>query len=367
MNRTSLTLGLLLLIGSTGCASLPKMPLPAIGKRSAETTERMLSMARLMERHGKYEEAGKLYQQVLEKDPKQTLAYHRLGSLAVRRGEHDVALDYFERARKRGKPSAELLNDIGYTQYLKHDLIAAEETLREALRANPSFSSAHNNLGLVLAEQCRDEEAVAEFRKSGSEAQALSNLAYIQTKLGRLAEAEKNYHRALELDPKQKPAAEALIQFHAAREKAHALVAKLEQEAASADGAVTIVEAEPAAPPAHRPAASAAAPQPRSMAAQVASPPERFRHPLAIAGDDEAADDGAELTMAAAVEEASETVAPARFAWAESESPQPPPAPKAWKPARAKTALSDPPAEAEEAEAVEVTPPQKAGLVRFGR
>lgn len=241
MNKFTASLLLLLIVGQPGCASIKSKTFPRLGQRHAEGTERALSMARLMERHGKYDEALKLYQNILEQDPKHQVANHRMGILAVRRGEHDMALDYFETAGKKGKPSAELLSDIGYTRYLMNELDVAEETLRAALRANPQLGSACTNLGLVLAEQGRDDEALVEFRKAGSEARALSNLAFIQTKLGHLAEAEQNYHRALELDPKQRTAAEALVQFQGVRDKADAMVAKVEQKAARKDREITQV------------------------------------------------------------------------------------------------------------------------------
>ncbi len=227
MNK--IPLGLLILVATLpGCASLTKS-LPMATFRKPDT-ERVLSMARLMERHGKVGESASLYEGILKTDPGNPVAHHRLGILAARRGEHDVALDHFQQAARKGEPSAELLNDIGYTHYLKNDLDLAEGNLREAIRLDPQFKAARTNLGLVLAEQERFDEAIAEFRKAVSEASAVANVAYIQTKLGLLAEAEKNYHKVLDLDPTHRPAAEALVQFQSIRNKADALVARMERE-----------------------------------------------------------------------------------------------------------------------------------------
>lgn len=194
--------------------------------RRPESNERVLSLARLMERHGRHDEAEKLYLRVLESDPQDRTACHRLGCLAVRRGEHEQGSEYFQRVAGAGEVSAALLNDMGYVLYLQHELNSAEGKLREALRKEPQFKSARNNLGLVLAEQGKSEEALAEFRLAGDEASAFSNLAFVQTKLGLLNEAEKNYHRALELDPKQRQAAEALVQFAQTSQKLEALAAE---------------------------------------------------------------------------------------------------------------------------------------------
>ena len=213
--------------GLMGCSSL------GTGSRFAwnlgfplKSNDRVFSMARLSERHGGYEEAARLYEGLLEKDPQNGKACHRLGCLAVRRGQHDEGLVYFRRASSCGENSAELFNDMGYVLYLKHDLITSEKTLREALRKNPQLKGARNNLGLVLAEKGDHAEALAEFRAAGGEASAYSNLAYVQTKLGQLTEAEKNYHRALELDPKQRQAAEALVQFSQMGRKIETIVSR---------------------------------------------------------------------------------------------------------------------------------------------
>lgn len=229
MNRTVYKLLICGVVSLCGCATTSPMGFALRPKQDAESVERVLSMARLMERQAKYEEAQKLYQKSLDRDPKNSTAWHRLGCLAVRRGDHKEALVYFARAAQFGTESVELLNDVGYALYLQNELVPAEEKLRQALKQNPQYAEARNNLGLVLAEQRRFDEALAEFRKAGDQAAAHSNLAFVQTKIGALDEAEKNYHRALELNPKQEQAGQALVHFFLARNKAEAAIAKFEQ------------------------------------------------------------------------------------------------------------------------------------------
>ncbi len=229
MNRTVYKLLICGVVSLCGCATTSPMGFALRPKQDAESSERVLSMARLMERQAKYDEAQKLYQKSLDRDPKNPTAWHRLGCLAVRRGDQKEALVYFARAAQFGTESVELMNDIGYALYLQNELVPAEEELRQALKQNPQYAEARNNLGLVLAEQKRFDEALAEFRKAGDEASAHSNLAFVQTKVGALDEAEKNYHRALELNPKQAQAGQALVHFFLARNKAEAVIAKIEK------------------------------------------------------------------------------------------------------------------------------------------
>lgn len=202
---------------------------PAGGKSgptpSADKAEQLFNMARLAERQGQLAEARTMYIALLEKFPEHRDAIHRLGAIAVRSGDTDVALEHLGRAEEIGPPTAELLSDIGYALYLQDRLPLAEQKLRAALSLNPQYVAARNNLGIVLAEQKKFDAALAEFRKAGNEAKAHCNLAYVQTKVGALAEAERNYHKALELDGSCKRAAEALVQFESAREKAKRITA----------------------------------------------------------------------------------------------------------------------------------------------
>lgn len=199
---------------ATGCITTsPKLALRWPGDLKREQVDRSLSVARLHERQGKYDEAINVYKQVLDNDPKNATAYHRLGAIAVKEGRLAEGRESFEQAAALGRPSAELLNDMGYLAYLQQDLPTAEAKMREALRADSRYKNAHNNLGLVLAEMGKFDEALAEFKQVGSEAEAFSNLAYVQTKMGQLADAERNYHKALSLDNKLRPAAEALLQL----------------------------------------------------------------------------------------------------------------------------------------------------------
>ncbi|HND51705.1 MAG TPA: tetratricopeptide repeat protein [Pirellulaceae bacterium] len=185
-----------------------------------QDAERLVSVARLSERHGKPDEARAGYHKAIEVDPKNQTAYHRLGVMATRDGQLDDALKYFEQASAAGKPNPDLLSDLGYTLYLKHELARADTKLREALKMAPEHRAARNNLGLVLGEQKRFDEALAEFLKGGSEAEAYANLAYVQSQAGMLGDAEKNYHKALERDANLRQATEALLQLADAKAKA---------------------------------------------------------------------------------------------------------------------------------------------------
>ena len=199
-----------LLLGLTGCRHLG-LTNPA--QQAADNNEliRQLSLARLHERQGEHAAAEKIYLAVLSHDDGQAIAHHRLGVLAGRAGKLESAMRYFHKARKLGQDTPELLSDLAYAIYLSGDSVQAAQMLKKSLALNPGYKTAQNNLGIVLAAQEQDEASLAAFQQTGSLADALNNLAYMQSQRGDLAAARQTYLKALDFDPELKPAAEALV------------------------------------------------------------------------------------------------------------------------------------------------------------
>ncbi len=52
---------------------------------------------------GNYNQAQKVYEELLKKDPTQPLALNNLGAIMVKQGKYDQALDYLHRALPRAK------------------------------------------------------------------------------------------------------------------------------------------------------------------------------------------------------------------------------------------------------------------------
>jgi tetratricopeptide (TPR) repeat protein len=81
----------------------------------------------------------------------------------------------------------------------------SETLYRRVLAIEPGHFLAHNNLGLVLDQEGRTEEALEQFHLSLAArpryAPALNNLGAVQLRLGLLKEAEAQFRAALESDP----------------------------------------------------------------------------------------------------------------------------------------------------------------------
>jgi tetratricopeptide (TPR) repeat protein len=76
---------------------------------------------------------------------------------------------------------------------------------RKALELNPNYGDAHYNFGVMLADMGRTDEAIAHYRKAvefiPNHAATHNNLGVLLAKTGRTDEAMVHYQKALELDP----------------------------------------------------------------------------------------------------------------------------------------------------------------------
>ena len=209
----------------TGCASLQDrvvgwtspsfsptaVPAGPIGAPSE--FESNFSVARAYEMQGKYNQAEEVYGRMVARNPENHRLHHRLGVLAVRKGDLDDANSHFDQALKGAPDDPELLADIGYTMYLQGRYAEAEQSLKDVVANYPDQQRAVNNLGMVLAKMGRGSEAYRVFRKTGSDAEAHSNLAYAYANTGQLDLAEKHYSRALDYDDTLTQASDALLQL----------------------------------------------------------------------------------------------------------------------------------------------------------
>ena len=71
---------------------------------------------------------------------------------------------------QREPRNAEALADLGYCYYLQGQLTKAESALSKAVKLESSNPRFHNNLGLVVGNQGRFDEALAHFQAAGTEA-----------------------------------------------------------------------------------------------------------------------------------------------------------------------------------------------------
>jgi len=129
------------------------------------------------EARGDLDSARAAYLQVVESDPKNVEAHHRLGVIADMRQDPQTADQHYAQAYALNRRDADLLCDMGYSLLLRGRFADSERRLKEALDINAYHRAALSNLGLVYGKMGRYDEALAMFRQAGTESEAQRNIA----------------------------------------------------------------------------------------------------------------------------------------------------------------------------------------------
>ncbi|MBN2477242.1 MAG: tetratricopeptide repeat protein [Pirellulales bacterium] len=182
-------------------------------KAAAAAFPAELAKGRNLEKACKYEEARTVYQRLIASFPQRYEGYHRLGVVADHQRRHREAQALYSQAICRCSGDPELFNDLGYCFFLQGKLHKAESALLKAVALCPSVARYRNNLGLVLGNLGRDEEALEQFRHGGSEADARYNLAFIWASREETDRAKECFCLALAADPTHERARRALTAF----------------------------------------------------------------------------------------------------------------------------------------------------------
>jgi tetratricopeptide (TPR) repeat protein len=146
---------------------------------------------------GKLEPAREMLERAVEVDPKSAGAEYALGATLGLLGRKEEALAHTERARELRPDDATIANGLGVAHMVMRHWIEAELAFREAIRLDSRVAAYYNNLGLALGRQERYTDALAVFRKFGSEQAAENNLGFIYYLNGRYDDAIVHYERAL--------------------------------------------------------------------------------------------------------------------------------------------------------------------------
>jgi len=119
--------------------------------------------------------------------------------------KREIGVKYFEKVIKINPNYADAHNNLGVLLSDLKRYEEAEKEFREAIRINPNDAGAHNNLGNLLKNLKRYEEAEKEYREAirinPNYAEAHNNLGLLLKDLNRYEEAEKEYREAIRINP----------------------------------------------------------------------------------------------------------------------------------------------------------------------
>jgi tetratricopeptide (TPR) repeat protein len=151
-----------------------------------------------------YADAETLYRATIARSPGSWMALNNLAVLELPRSV-DQAVGHLEEALKYNPDYAEAHNNLGLALQMlgRLDEAAAEHTA--ALRIEPAFADAHDNLGAAWQKMGRLQDAAAQYaeaiRLRPGRAQAHGNLGNVLLLQGRPDEAIPRYREALRIDP----------------------------------------------------------------------------------------------------------------------------------------------------------------------
>jgi len=158
------------------------------------------------------EEAVKYFESALACDPHNEVNRNNLAHVLVKLGRHEEALGHFQQCRGL----AQAHNGRGQVlfNHLKRSP-EAEDAYREALRMDPDYSLARNNLAVLLGRTNRRPEAVKEYTKAieldpNSKTAHLNLGVLLGDHMNDTKGAERHLNAALRLDHSCAPAHAAL-------------------------------------------------------------------------------------------------------------------------------------------------------------
>jgi tetratricopeptide (TPR) repeat protein len=154
---------------------------------------------------GRLQEAGRIYQSVLARNPNHPDALHLLGVVAHQLGQHQQAAQLISRAIALRPSAAAYYANLAEVWRALNQPDKATECCQMALRLQPNYPEAANNFGLALLQLGKTTEAIEQFRAAlqlrPNFAMAHNNLANALRTQGDLEAAVDHFRKAVECDP----------------------------------------------------------------------------------------------------------------------------------------------------------------------
>lgn len=138
---------------------------------------------------------------------KEAAARMQMGVTYLEQRNLPAAMRELTRASELDPENAEIDMTLGLAYQARGDLGKAEEHLRRAIEKRPDYPEAHNNLGNLLSQLGRGDEAILAYRKAVSDVLyptpefAYYNMGREYQRRKDLVKAEAMYGKAIALNP----------------------------------------------------------------------------------------------------------------------------------------------------------------------
>jgi serine/threonine-protein kinase len=185
--------------------SIPKPQEPPGQNPGSTDISKELDNAKALYQEGKYDEAGVVYEQLVQKQPSNAQLHFFLGAARQKMQKNQEALLEFEKAVAIDPRLAKAWQQIGYILMNRMDYKGAEAAFLKAINSDPN--SAANWEGLAQTYLINQQEAKAEsaYKKlleiEPNNIPALYNLGRIQWGRKDAADAKESFSKVLQLNP----------------------------------------------------------------------------------------------------------------------------------------------------------------------
>ncbi|MGI9271326.1 MAG: tetratricopeptide repeat-containing sulfotransferase family protein [Woeseiaceae bacterium] len=164
-----------------------------------------LAFAAEHQREGRYDEAAKLYREVLNANPKNVDALRMLGVMAFADGNIDEAERLFRRTVAAAPDFVNAILDLGVALKEQSRIEEAIECFRQSTRLEPNNVKAHFQLAQILAPAALSNEAIDSYERvlelRPQHAGALLGMGHVLKTMGRQEEAIESYRKCIESKP----------------------------------------------------------------------------------------------------------------------------------------------------------------------
>ena len=191
------------------------------------SVDKALLKAKSHAKKGKFEEAQKLYQTVLQAFPKNKRAQKGLAALnkpkqssttqeppqdmlaqllnLYNQGQFAAVVVQAQALAEQYPDAFIIWNILGAAHKGLGSIFEASEAFKKVTELNPDYANGHSNLGLTLKDQGKLDEAITSFNKALSlkpdYAEAYNNMGNALKDQGKLVEAIKAYNKTLAIKP----------------------------------------------------------------------------------------------------------------------------------------------------------------------
>lgn len=135
-------------------------------------------------------------------------AHNGLGVIADLNKQYDLAIGYYQKALANNPGNPMLLNNIGYSHYMKGDEKTARNYFNQALSFDNQYQRAIHNLALIEIKHQQYSAAVTLFNRLMPPHESYNNVGYICMLNGQHEAAENYFRKAIEESPMYFPKAE---------------------------------------------------------------------------------------------------------------------------------------------------------------